>query len=93
VAVEVPPLPDLRHVGVAAGHEVGGPDVAVVRRGPGGRAAVGAVVGSGAGAVNRHQRTALDRHCRLAVETMHPRFGWVLPNGLSVVLTVNSGYE
>jgi hypothetical protein len=43
--------------------------------------------------VNRHQRTALDWHCRLAVETMHPRFGRLLPGGLSVVLTVNSGHE
>jgi hypothetical protein len=43
--------------------------------------------------VNRHQRTAIDRHCRLSIETMHPRFGRALPNGLSVVLTVNSGYE
>jgi hypothetical protein len=44
------------------------------------------------GAVNRHQRIALDRHCRLSIETMHPDFGRRL-RGLSVVLTVNSGYE
>ncbi len=37
--------------------------------------------------------TALNRHCRLSVETMHPRFARMLPGGLSVVLTVNSGYE
>lgn len=43
--------------------------------------------------MNKHQTTALDRHCRLSVETIHPRFGRQLPNGLSVVLTVNSGYE
>jgi hypothetical protein len=43
--------------------------------------------------VNRYQQTAIDRHCRLSIETMHPRFGRVLPNGLTVVLTVNSGYE
>lgn len=43
--------------------------------------------------VNRHQRMALDRHCRLSIETMHPDFGRRLPSGLSVVLTVNSGYE
>lgn len=36
---------------------------------------------------------ALDRHCRLSIETMHPRYARRLPNGLSVVLTVNSGYE
>lgn len=39
-----------------------------------------------------HHQTALAHHCRLAVETTHPRFGWF--DGLaSVVLTVNSGYE
>jgi hypothetical protein len=43
--------------------------------------------------VNRHQRLALDRHCRLSIETMHPDFGRRLASGLSVVLTVNSGYE
>lgn len=45
------------------------------------------------GGVNKHQQTALDWHCRLAVETMHPRFARRLSSGLSVVLTVNSGYE
>lgn len=40
----------------------------------------------------RHTETAINYHCRLGVETMHPRFGWVI-RGFSVVLTVNSGYE
>jgi hypothetical protein len=39
------------------------------------------------------QRTAIDHHCRLAAETVHPRFSTMLVGGLSVVLTVNSGYE
>lgn len=43
--------------------------------------------------MNRYQRTAIDHHCRLSMETMHPRFARVLPLGMSVVLTVNSGYE
>jgi hypothetical protein len=43
--------------------------------------------------MNRHQETAITYHCRLSVETMHPRFSRMLPGGLSVVLTVNSGYE
>lgn len=43
--------------------------------------------------MNRHQQTALDYHCRLSIETMHPRFARRLPSGLTVVLTVNSGYE
>lgn len=45
------------------------------------------------GIVNRYQQTAIDWHCRLSVETMHPRFARRLPSGLTVVLTVNSGYE
>jgi len=43
--------------------------------------------------VNLYQRTALGWHCRLAAETIHPRFARRLPSGLSVILTVNSGYE
>lgn len=43
--------------------------------------------------MNRHQRTALDQHCRLSIETTRPEFGRRLPSGLTVVLTVNSGYE
>lgn len=39
-----------------------------------------------------HYDTALAHHCRLALETLHPRFAWT--SGLiSAVLTVNSGYE
>jgi hypothetical protein len=38
------------------------------------------------------QQLALDYHCRLALETLHPRFRQV--DGLyNVILTVNSGYE
>jgi hypothetical protein len=37
---------------------------------------------------------ALAHHCRLSLETMHPRFGRIDRSGdFSVVLTVNSGYE
>jgi len=43
--------------------------------------------------MNRRQNIAIDNHCRLSIETMRPEFGWVLPSGLTVVLTVNSGYE
>jgi hypothetical protein len=43
--------------------------------------------------VNRHQVTAIDKHCRLSIETMRPDFARLLPGGLSVVLTVNTGYE
>jgi hypothetical protein len=44
--------------------------------------------------MNRHQRTALDHHCRLATETIHPRFARLGAGGAySVILTVNSGYE
>jgi len=44
--------------------------------------------------MNKYQRTALDYHCRLATETIHPRFARLRPGGLfTVILTVNSGYE
>lgn len=44
--------------------------------------------------MNRPQRLALDWHCRLATETVHPRFARLVRGGTySVVLTVNSGYE
>jgi len=44
--------------------------------------------------MNRAQRIALDHHCRLATETMHPRFARLIHGGLySVIVTVNSGYE
>lgn len=44
------------------------------------------------------QATALQHHCRLSIETMHPRFRHQRPLATSVVLTsvvltVNSGYE
>ena len=43
--------------------------------------------------MNQAHKTALTYHCRLAVETVHPRFRSALGRGLSRVLTVNSGYE
>lgn len=44
--------------------------------------------------MNKQQRLALEYHCRLATETVHPRFGRLRRGGLfTVVLTVNSGYE
>jgi hypothetical protein len=39
------------------------------------------------------QRIAVEHHCRLATETMHPRFRRLSRGHLSVILTVNSGYE
>lgn len=42
--------------------------------------------------MNFQQKSAIENHCRLAVETLHPRFHTVR-NGISVILTVNSGYE
>ena len=44
--------------------------------------------------MTRAQRIALAHHCRLATETVHPRFNHYVRGGsFSVVLTVNSGYE
>jgi hypothetical protein len=40
------------------------------------------------------QDKALRNPCRFAFETAHPRFGTVWPRlGVTVVLTINSGYE
>jgi len=40
------------------------------------------------------QRTAIRHPCRLAIETIHPRFRHPGPGlAWSIVLTVNSGYE
>lgn len=42
----------------------------------------------------RAAETAIRHHCRLSIETMHPRFSRVDPCGVtSTVMTVNSGYE
>lgn len=42
--------------------------------------------------MNARQQTAIRHHCRLAGETIHPRFAWATPL-FTHVLTVNSGYE
>lgn len=48
----------------------------------------------GAGMRTKEQEVALAHPCYLAGETVHPRFGSVKPRaGLSMVLTVNAGYE
>lgn len=40
------------------------------------------------------RRTAIENHCRLAAETVNVKFARAFPRHLvSVVLTVNSGYE
>lgn len=43
--------------------------------------------------MTRSQRTALAHPCLLAEETTHPRFIRWVDRRLSVVLTVNAGYE
>lgn len=45
-----------------------------------------------AAAFAAHRATALRHHCRLAAETVHPRFAFLV-DVASVLLTVNSGYE
>lgn len=42
--------------------------------------------------MKKQQQTALDNPCRFAFETMHPRFH-VADRHLSIILTVNYGYE
>lgn len=39
------------------------------------------------------QLVALAHPCRIGAETAHPRFRFLRPDGLSIVLTINSGYE
>jgi hypothetical protein len=45
--------------------------------------------------MNEHQRAALQFHCRLTCESIHPRFGYIpiIGSKHSIVLTVNSGWE
>lgn len=44
--------------------------------------------------MNIPQRSAFERPCRLAFETVQPRFCWAIHQIKgSLVLTVNSGYE
>jgi hypothetical protein len=44
--------------------------------------------------MNRHATAAVTHPCLLSMEVIHPRFGWKDPAaGLSLVLTVNAGYE
>jgi hypothetical protein len=44
-------------------------------------------------ALPKQAEIALRYHCRLSIETMHPRFARLDPAGYSIVLTVNSGFE
>jgi hypothetical protein len=44
--------------------------------------------------MNDRQRIAIEHHCRFGFETAQARFAHLVPGGgISVVLTVNSGYE
>jgi hypothetical protein len=43
--------------------------------------------------VNRMAEVALRHPCVLGFETAHPRYKQDDPIGLSIVLTVNTGYE
>lgn len=43
--------------------------------------------------MSRQTDVAIRHHCRLSIETMHPRFAVLDPAGFSVIVTVNSGYE
>ena len=47
---------------------------------------------SGTASLAEHHLIALHHHCRLAAETLHPRFRFRI-EGHPVILTVNSGYE
>lgn len=46
--------------------------------------------------MNAYHEAALAHHCRFAFECAHPRFGrlvWGAGYKVSVIITVNSGYE
>lgn len=43
--------------------------------------------------MTERQKIALDNHCRLSCETVHPRFALLRHDGKSSIVTVNSGYE
>jgi hypothetical protein len=44
--------------------------------------------------MTRQQMIALERHCRLGFETAHPRYRRIdSTSQVSIILTVNSGYE
>lgn len=44
--------------------------------------------------MNQYQKIAFANHCRFAFETLNPQFCHLLPGDkLSLVLSVNSGYE
>lgn len=43
--------------------------------------------------MSKQQITALKNTCRLAEETVNPIFGRMNKQGLSILLTLNSGYE
>lgn len=42
--------------------------------------------------MTREQEIAIEHHCRFAFECAHPRFAFTW-GFVSIVLTVNSGYE
>jgi hypothetical protein len=44
-------------------------------------------------ALQHHCRLALQHHCRLAAETMNPKLRRWITSGVSLTLSVNSGYE
>lgn len=43
--------------------------------------------------MTRAQAVALAAPCRFAFETTQRRYGWILAPDVSLVLTINSGYE
>jgi hypothetical protein len=43
--------------------------------------------------MNRKQEIALRNHCRLGIETARPAFRHLIDPRVSLVLSVNSGYE
>lgn len=43
--------------------------------------------------MTEQQKTAIESPCRLACETANPKFRMIRLDSISVIVTVNSGYE
>jgi len=54
---------------------------------------LGVPIGELLGRMTQRQRIAIQNHCRLAGETVQPCFYEKHDDGLTLIVTVNSGYE
>lgn len=43
--------------------------------------------------MTEQQTIAITNYCRMGFETVNPKFGWLRIDEISIIVTVNSGYE